>query len=218
MSRQPVLSTFASLLTLSLICLTTSMTQTKEPPVEIIPTPQSVTRSPGTFRISSQTLLVLADGAGKDDRFAADQLNEALVEQGAPPLKIVAEGSLRKRPSNFILIGTAGSKWARDLLKARSCRLTAEMKDEGYVLDVGSDGILIVAESPRGRFYAVQTLLQLVYRDKRVVQAPRVSIHDWPLQKMRGITDDLSRGQVSTLENFKKIIRFLARYKLNIYS
>ncbi|MBI2618752.1 MAG: family 20 glycosylhydrolase, partial [Ignavibacteriales bacterium] len=174
--------------------------------------------SPGTFRISSQTLLVLADGAGKDDRLAADQLNEALVEQGAPPLKIVTEGSLRKRPSNFILIGTAGSKWARDLLKARSCRLTPEMKDEGYVLDVGSDGILIAAESPRGRFYAVQTLLQLVYRDKKVVQVPRVSIHDWPLQKMRGITDDLSRGQVSTLENFKKIIRFLARYKLNIYS
>lgn len=47
---------------------------------------------------------------------------------------------------------------------------------------------------------------------------PGVSIRDWPQQKIRGITDDLSRGQVSTMENFKKIIHFLSRHKLNAYS
>ena len=47
---------------------------------------------------------------------------------------------------------------------------------------------------------------------------PAVAIRDWPLQPIRGITDDISRGQVSTMDNFKKIVRFLARYKLNTYS
>ena len=45
-----------------------------------------------------------------------------------------------------------------------------------------------------------------------------LQIKDYPLEKFRGISDDISRGQVSTLENFKKIIRFLAHYKMNTFS
>jgi hypothetical protein len=44
-----------------------------------------------------------------------------------------------------------------------------------------------------------------------------VKIIDWPNMKIRGISDDISRGQVSTLKNFKKIIRNIARYKMNVY-
>jgi hypothetical protein len=62
------------------------------------------------------------------------------------------------------------------------------------------------------------TLVQLLSRPQRSVQVPAVRIHDWPAQQWRGISDDLSRGQVSTLDDFKRLIRFLARYKLNVYS
>ncbi|NOY61143.1 MAG: family 20 glycosylhydrolase, partial [Calditrichaeota bacterium] len=46
---------------------------------------------------------------------------------------------------------------------------------------------------------------------------PALAIADWPEFEMRGVTDDISRGQVSTMENFQAIIRFLAHYKMNIY-
>ena len=42
-------------------------------------------------------------------------------------------------------------------------------------------------------------------------------IKDWPSLKWRGISDDISRGQVSMAEDFKNIIRELAFYKKNLY-
>ena len=35
--------------------------------------------------------------------------------------------------------------------------------------------------------------------------------------RVRGISDDISRGQVSNIDNFRRIIKFLARYKMNVY-
>ena len=60
------------------------------------------------------------------------------------------------------------------------------------------------------------SLIQLLEKSKDNT-LPAISIIDWPDMKMRGISDDISRGQVSTLDNFKKIIRNLARYKMNVY-
>ncbi len=192
--------------------------QTPESSVRVIPAPRELKQIPGTFRITSQTVLVLGEGAEKADRFAADQVNEFLAEMGSAPLRIVTEESTRKRPSSFLLLGTPRSRWGQQFLKDRGVRLTDAMKSEGYVLDVGTDGIVIMAESARGRFYGVQTLVQLLRKDKKTLNAPRVFVRDWPLLAIRGITDDLSRGQVSTMENFKKIVRFLSRNKLNVYS
>ena len=43
-------------------------------------------------------------------------------------------------------------------------------------------------------------------------------IRDWPAMQYRGLSDDLSRGPVDTLEFQKKIVRTLAAYKANLYS
>jgi hypothetical protein len=42
-----------------------------------------------------------------------------------------------------------------------------------------------------------------------------VRVRDWPKMAMRGIHDEISYGQVSTMENFKDMIRFLADFKMN---
>ena len=44
---------------------------------------------------------------------------------------------------------------------------------------------------------------------------PAVRVHDWPKMAMRGVHDEFSYGQVSTMENFKDMIRFLAEFKMN---
>lgn len=88
---------------------------------------------------------------------------------------------------------------------------------EGYVLLVHRQSIDILAAAKTGIFYAVTTLLQLIKKERTGYYVKQVAIADYPSMKMRGISDDISRGQISTMSNFKKIIRFLAMHKMNVY-
>ncbi|MEX1139950.1 MAG: beta-N-acetylhexosaminidase [Bacteroidota bacterium] len=186
--------------------------------LNVIPTPQEVTLSAGQFRISSQTRIVLANAATAQDRFTADQLNEHLIGLGFSPLDVSEESRSRSRTSNFVYIGPPASTKGKALLAGGVSGFADAMLKEGYILSVTSEGVVILGESERGRYYGMMTLLQLIAKEKKAAVVPRVFIRDWPLQSIRGITDDLSRGQVSTQENFKAIIRYLSRHKLNVYS
>ena len=183
----------------------------------VIPAPQQCVSTRTPFKITSGTKIVVG-GPSERLEFIARQINEELADAKAPVLKIVTEQSLRKIPSNYIFLGTVSSDFAHGLLDARKGELTEAMKTEGYFLDVRPEGVVVIAESEKGVFYGVMTLLQLLRHEKRSHTVEGVSILDFPALRVRGITDDISRGQVSTLENFKKIIRFCARYKLNVYS
>jgi hypothetical protein len=88
--------------------------------------------------------------------------------------------------------------------------------EQGYRLEVTREHVVIEAVTPQGRFYGVQTLRQLLRAHPDGV-IPCVRIEDYPALAWRGISDDISRGQVSTVEDFKAIIRQLAYYKVNLY-
>ncbi|MDP1678404.1 MAG: beta-N-acetylhexosaminidase [Bacteroidota bacterium] len=184
---------------------------------QIIPTPQTIVEKNLSFKITSSTKIVI----GNDDQaeqFIAQELNNELSVQKEIPLKVVDEKSVRKLTSNFIFIGKPTTEYGKKFLLGRKGKLISEMKSEGYFLDVDAKGIVIIAESDKGLFYGVMSLLQLLRIDKRSLLVSGVTIHDFPSQKIRGITDDISRGQISTMENFKKIIRFCASQKMNVYS
>src|SRR5213078_3847253 len=66
------------------------------------------------------------------------------------------------------------------------------------------------------RLYGVQTLRQLI-RGATSATLPCLDIVDWPDFSWRGISDDISRGQVSTLDDFKDTIHRLSYYKKNLY-
>ncbi len=89
--------------------------------------------------------------------------------------------------------------------------------DGGYVLSSDNNHISIFANSRTATFYAITTFLQLVKEKRGAFIFPNITVADYPSMKIRGISDDISRGQISTVENFKKIIRFLAMYKMNVY-
>lgn len=184
----------------------------------IIPTPQQLHVKSGSFRITSQTRIVLGEGSRPADRFAAEQINSFLSHEKGPQLKIVNEENVRRLSQNFVLISPPDGALVKELRRTRDLTLSTAMKEEGYTFDADEQGIVIVAESPAGRYYGVMTLLQLIGHKGRTISVPGATIRDWPMMKFRGITDDLSRGQVSTMANFKKIIRFLSQHKLNVYS
>jgi hexosaminidase len=184
----------------------------------VIPTPQQMITRPEPFKPTARTRIVLGERTTAEDKFAAEQINVRLAELQKEALSMVKEDGLKKIPKSSIYLGSPQGAYARQWLKSRRISYSAELKNEGYLLDVSQDGIVIIGESATGRYYGVMTLVQLLDYQKKSLVVPGVSIHDWPQQKMRGITDDLSRGQVSTMENFKKIIRLLSHHKLNVYS
>ncbi|MGA7161472.1 MAG: family 20 glycosylhydrolase [Bacteroidota bacterium] len=183
----------------------------------IIPTPQHTIVKNICFKVGPGTKIILGSNS-KQEQFAAQQINDEFAGKKEVQLKIVSEHSLRKLPVSFIFIGSPTSEYGRQFLRERKGTLTPAMKEEGYFLDVDANGVVVIAESEKGKFYGVMSLLQMLYREKRSILVGGVTIEDFPLEKIRGISDDISRGQVSTVENFKKIIRFLARYKLNTFS
>jgi len=90
-------------------------------------------------------------------------------------------------------------------------------KTQGYILTVLNNNIHIIGETSQAIFYGIQSLLQIfeTYNDQLICN--NLIIIDYPLLKIRGISDDISRGQAPTLENLKKFISVLSCYKINQY-
>jgi len=171
--------------------------------VQVIPQPREVSVSGADFVIGADAGIVLGKPDDEQDRFAAGTLNIKITNNA-------------KRP---ILIGIVSRDASvRAACERRGLTMTKELGDEGYVLDVNADGIVAAANTPAGVFYAVQTLRQLVKRlpDGRVA-IEGVRIRDWPGLRYRGCQDDVSRGPVPTMEYFKKQIRTLAEFKINVF-
>ncbi|MFW9941253.1 MAG: family 20 glycosylhydrolase, partial [Candidatus Thorarchaeota archaeon] len=89
--------------------------------------------------------------------------------------------------------------------------------DQGYILISTESKILIEATSPQGLFYGFQTLIQILNSSQDKLSINEISILDFPALRIRGISDDISRGQAATVENLKKFIKELSHFKINQY-
>lgn len=88
----------------------------------------------------------------------------------------------------------------------------AGMPDEGYRLDVASDGVTLKAKTSAGLFYGIQTFVQLADAGGGKVRA--CSIDDAPRFPYRGIMLDVSR-HFRSLDFVKKQIDLLSSLKIN---
>ncbi len=112
-----------------------------------------------------------------------------------------------------VVMGTPGtnSMIAESLLD----RLTdVPNQDQGYVLSISANEVVIAGDQPIGVLYGVQTLLQLLEPDGTV---PQVTIVDWPERRYRGIFAE-SRwcSELMTLQDWKDAIDLLASLKFNV--
>ncbi|HEX3072375.1 MAG TPA: glycoside hydrolase family 20 zincin-like fold domain-containing protein, partial [Ignavibacteriales bacterium] len=162
---------------------------------QIVPKPHSAKIEQGSFNLSKGAPVIKQQGAGiqpavKLIQDAADAVTGANTEKSGLSIKI-------------------------NLGKLSFSGMPSFAKEEAYSLKISANEITVTAESPKGAYYAALTLVQLIEKSGGVL--PCGEIQDWPDMQFRGISDDLSRGQVSTLPNFKKIIDFISRYKMNVY-
>ena len=89
--------------------------------------------------------------------------------------------------------------------------------EQGYILVSKDSEILIEATSPQGIFYGIQSLIQLLNSSQDKLSINEIRILDFPALRIRGVSDDISRGQAPTIDNLKKFIKELSHFKINQY-
>ncbi len=98
--------------------------------------------------------------------------------------------------------------------------------EEGYNLEIADSRILIYSLYEKGLFFGVQTLIQLLKNaiintksphKKNTLKLPEIYIKDVPDLMIRGVAQDLSRGQIFTVENAKRYLKIISHYKMNFY-
>ncbi|MHA1912852.1 MAG: family 20 glycosylhydrolase [Promethearchaeota archaeon] len=90
-------------------------------------------------------------------------------------------------------------------------------KDQGYLLISKNSRLLLEANSAQGLFYGIQTLIQTLNSGMDKLSVPNLVLLDFPALELRGVSDDISRGQAPTIENLKKFVKNLSHFKINQY-
>ena len=156
---------------------------------------------------------MLADARSEDDRFAAQDFIEDLNQTAQLSIAI---GKARNRRSIFI--GSTSSRSIAAALKNAGVAVPDKLDQEGYVLNVRANEVVVAGASPAGVFYGLQTLKQLVRGSGNEAFIPGVTIVDWPAMRWRAVSDDISRGPVPTVDYIKRQLRTFAAFKLNMHS
>lgn len=165
----------------------------------IIPTPQIIKISGGNFTFPINSTIRISN---KDLEFTAKLIATSLDEYfNIDPDITTSNGNI-----NLLIV--------EELPLPRSVDST--IQQQAYQLVIDNNMISIRSTTNRGIFYGAMSLIQLI-ENPQLTQLPNANIIDWPDMNVRGVSDDISRGQVSTIENFKRIIDFIARYKMNTY-
>lgn len=184
--------------------------------IAVLPEPQELQEIDTIFLLNPETEIIFKNDPDSSASLVTAVINQTLRLHKYPEISISEKRFYRKK--NVIEFHlTEGIPHFELGQRKQRIKWHAKMDDEGYVLVVKSERIDIYGLNTCGLYYGALTLAQLFQFYGAQVVVPGVIIRDWPRIKMRGITEDISRGQVPTLESFKHQIRFLSKCKMNTY-
>lgn len=199
----------------TVLVLATLVVQAQDPAVKVsvIPQPREIAITGDSFRLNRSARITFADFHSQEDQFAARDFIEDLKQSANVSLR-----TSRGRDRNSILIGKLELPLIKAALKRAGVAPPASLHEEGYVLVSGKDGVVIGGQTSAGVFYGLQTLKQLVRGEGPNAYIQGVRITDWPAMRWRGVSDDISRGPIPTVDYVKRQLRMFAAFKLNMHS
>ena len=201
---------------LTIVCfvaLTSGTTRAQSTALQIIPQPKQLRVTRELFHLNRDTRLVMADARSEEDRFATQDFIDDMKDTASVVLSI---GKSKGRGA--ILVGRLDLPQIQQALKQFGGAPNTKLADEGYVLFVGPNQVIVAGQTAAGTFYGLQTLKQLVRGEATTAFIPGVKIVDWPTMHWRAVSDDISRGPVPTVDYIKRQIRTEAFFKLNMHS
>ena len=166
-------------------------------PLSLIPYPVTVLEGEGTFVFTEKTTVALED----------------------KNLETIARDfvGLFAKPAGFTPKLKVGGKRGEVLIKKDDT-----VQEEGYVLTVTPEKIVIKAASKRGAFYALQTLRQLLptdiegheYKEGVIWNVPAINVTDEPRFGYRGLMVDVARHFIPK-DHLLRIIDTMGMLKFN---
>ncbi len=222
---------FACLLCLPLIAY--AQTSDDVASLKLLPAPKELRVAPGRLVIKPSTTILISR---PEDRAAAETLQTEIHERTGLKLAI---GSVTAAPKStgHISLGRLTDRGLRAYLESQGMKaddlVNEALAKQGYAIRVSDSGVIVAGSTAQGLFYGVQTLRQLL-RDEggkgttgvaaragmpaphEQLFIPAVTIRDWPSMEWRGVSDDISRGPIPTVDYLKYQIRTLAEYKINL--
>src|SRR5581483_9430063 len=176
----------------------------------LLPQPQQVRYEAGSIPISGLAI-GYASPPSSEDRFGAEELARGLKEKTGLTIPILDAPPAAAR---HIVLARTG---APDPLPGANEKAGPDSR-EAYRLAIDGSGVRISGRSSAAVYYGIQTLLELVDGRAGAASLPRIEIEDWPSLPYRATLVDVgSEGPMCTVEQIKKQIDLLARFKANQY-
>jgi hexosaminidase len=189
------------------------------PALKLLPAPKEVRVSAGRLVIKPSTTILISD---PEDRFAAETLQKEIRDRTGMRL-LIESVTAAPKTTGHISLGRLSDRGLRAYLESQGIKVGelggSEVEKQAYVIRVSDAGVLVAGRTAQGLFYGVQTLRQLLHTEGqggKSLAVPALVIRDWPSMEWRGVSDDISRGPILTLDYLKTQIRTLAEYKINL--
>ena len=161
--------------------------------LNVIPQPQNVKTTEDEFQISKKTNLI------------ADETNQS----NADYLKDIIRAEFQVE----VALKTKGKK---GIILQIDSKLANKLGEEGYLLEVNDQAIVISGSDNKGIFYGIQTLRQLISQEDGKLFVKGVRIEDRPQFKWRAFMLDESRyfhGEAFV----KQMLDQMALLKMNVF-
>ena len=169
--------------------------------ISIIPQPLKIEEASGVFELSPETKIKVSKKMLKVGKYLQESIRH---ETGF--LLTLEEGEDHTPVRGEIFLVLIETK--------------PDLGNEGYLLEISRNGIVIKAPKAVGIFYGIQTLKQLIlpsqHGRKDIWVLPAVKIQDKPRFKWRGMMLDVGR-HLYPVSFIKKFIDTLAMHKMNIF-
>lgn len=186
--------------------------------VFVMPTPQKAVYLEQSLALAgddgaSRVCLWAPENCPPQIEYALSRIQSAISAMGGPALPI-SRGAVPDEKLDWIVIDyLGGGPMGRDLVKAQNLGMNEEYPGvEGYFIKFlergGKTTALCMGADPRGAYYAVESLAQLIFKDDSGIRLRLADIEDWP--------DFKFRVSSSAAEMGLDAIRYLAGHKLNV--
>ena len=180
----------------------------------IFPKPQHITATSEPFVLDERVCILVPPRPSEQDSFLARRLTHELSDRFDRHPRITPTASAQSSTPSIVM-GSLGNPLVRQCCARLNLHPHEQIQaDEGYLLHVEKDIVLIAGRDDRGAFYGFQSLRQLLRRAARQVQVPGVDVRDWPDKPFRGIY--LYLPGCKNIPFFRRFVRdFMALYKYN---
>ena len=180
----------------------------------IFPVPKEVEILKGEFKFDINAFIIVPEKKSNSDSFLAGLLFNELVDKYRQPARILYKSSFSDE-DKFILIGDIKNQLVKSYCQKNG--LSADLKalgDEGYILSVTDNNIVVAANNNKGALFGLESLRQLIRKNGGNICVPAMIVKDSPVYPFRGIKLYLPGRE--NIQFFKRFIKdFVARYKYN---